>query len=405
MDELSRDARGSLCVEGVPLAEIADRYGTPTYVYSRAAIGGRYREIDAAFGDRPHLVCYAVKANPSFAILRALADLGAGADIVSGGELFRALRAGIQPERMVFSGVGKSRREIAEALAAGVLLFNVESFSELAAIDETARALGKRAPVALRVNPDVDPGTHPYVATGLQTSKFGIRRMANVEVTGISCHIGSQLEALAPFAEAARHVGGLVRELAAAGFGIDHVDLGGGLGIRYDGEAPPSPDAYVGALCDALAGVGGSIIVEPGRSVVGNAGLLLTRAVYTKKADATRFAVVDAGMNDLIRPSLYGSFHAIEHVAAVEREIEITDVVGPICESGDFLAKGRRMPRVVAGDLLAVLGAGAYGFAMASTYNSRPLAAEVMVSEGRHFLVRERGTYEDLVRGESAGFE
>jgi diaminopimelate decarboxylase len=412
VDELRRDASGILCLEGVPLDEIADRYGTPVYAYGRAAIAAAYRDADAAFEGRPHTICYAVKANPNGAVLRALAELGAGADIVSGGELYRALRAGIPPERIVFSGVGKSRREMAEALRAGILMFNVETFTELEALDETARAAGTRAPVALRVNPDVDARTHPYVATGLRSSKFGIRhdrvlegyerarRLPNVDVIGISCHVGSQLVSLGPFTEAARHVGALTRELVSAGFDLRVVDLGGGLGIRYDEETPPAAAEYGRAVSEALGGVDACIVVEPGRSIVGNAGVLLTRALYTKKADDARFAVVDAGMNDLLRPSLYGSFHGIEHVAAIEREAETTDVVGPICETGDFLAKKRTMTRVVAGDLLAVLGAGAYGFAMASTYNSRPLAAEVMVRDGRHRLVRERGTYEDLVRGE-----
>jgi len=410
--DLARGADGGLLFEGASLAEIAARYGTPTYVYGSGAIEASYRAIDGAFGSRPHTVCYSVKANPCLAILCALARLGAGADIVSGGELYRCLRAGVAPSRIVFSGVGKGRAEMAAALRAGILMFNAESFSELKALDEVAREEGRRAPVALRVNPDVDPRTHPYVATGLKTSKFGIRHdrvvegyeraraLENVDVIGISCHIGSQLDSLEPFAESARHVGALASLLAEAGFSVRWIDLGGGLGIRYQDEAPPTAAAYVEALCAALGGLDASLVVEPGRSVVGDAGLLLTRALYTKKADDARFAIVDAGMNDLIRPSLYGSFHAIEHVADVGREEETTDVVGPICESGDFLAKGRRMPRVVAGDLLAVLGAGAYGFAMASTYNSRPLAAEVMVSAGRHCLVRERGTFEDLVRGE-----
>ena len=412
MDEITRDGRGVLRVEGVSFSDLADRYGTPTYVYSRSAIESSYRCVDAAFAGRPHLVCYAVKANPCGAVLDELARLGAGADIVSGGELYRALRAGIPPGRIVFSGVGKSRREMSEAIDAGILMFNIESFSELAALDEVARAAGRRAPVALRVNPDVDARTHPYVATGLKTSKFGIRHdralegyerarsLSNIEVVGISCHIGSQLESTGPFSEAARHVGALAAELVAKGFDLRVVDLGGGLGIRYDDETPPSAASYVEALYGALGRLDVSLVIEPGRSIVGNVGVLLTRTLYTKKADDTRFAIVDAGMNDLIRPSLYGSFHAVEHVGAVERELETTDLVGPVCESGDFLAKKRELPRVVAGDLLAVLGAGAYGFAMASTYNSRPLAAEVMVSEGRHCLVRERGTYEDLVRAE-----
>ena len=414
MCEPLRNADGALCLEGVPLAEIAARYGTPTYVYSRNGVEARFRAIDVALSGRPHTVCYAVKANPAFAVLDLLARLGSGADIVSGGELYRALRAGIPPSKIVFSGVGKSRREMAEALRAGILMFNAESFSGLAALDEVAAAEGIRARVGLRVNPDVDPGAHPYVATGLKTSKFGVRRdrvlegyertrdLAHVEAVGISCHIGSQLASLAPFAEAARHVAALVLELRGAGFDIRHVDLGGGLGIRYGDESPPSADAYGRALCDALGPTEAELIVEPGRSVVGNAGVLLTRALYTKKADEARFAIVDAGMNDLMRPSLYGAFHAVEHVERAAREVETTDVVGPVCESGDFLAKRREMPRVVAGDLLAVLGAGAYGAAMSSTYNSRPLAAEVMVSAGRHCLVRERGTYEDLVRGEAA---
>lgn len=414
MDELTRGPDGGLCLEGVPLAGIAARHGTPAYVYSRAALSARYLEIDAALSGRPHAVCYAVKANPSLAVLDALARLGSGADIVSGGELYRALCAGIPASRIVFSGVGKTRKEMAEALDAGILMFNAESFSELAALDGVAASLGRRAPVSLRINPGVSPGTHPYVATGLRESKFGvageravegyerIRALGHVEAVGISCHIGSQLASTEPFREAAALVASLVRELRGAGFGIRYVDLGGGLGIRYGEESPPTPAAYAAALSGALGDLDAELVVEPGRSVVGNAGVLLTRALYTKRSDDTRFAIVDAGMNDLLRPSLYGAFHAIEHVAAVGREEETTDVVGPVCESGDFLAKRRRMPRVVAGDLLAVLGAGAYGFAMSSTYNSRPLAAEVMVSGGRDWLVRERGAYEDLVRGERA---
>jgi diaminopimelate decarboxylase len=403
---------GALHCEGVPLAQLAERHGTPLYVYSRTAIRERYAQFREAFAGRDHLICFAAKANPSRAILETLAGLGAGADIVSGGELYRAVRAGIPAGKIVYSGVGKSVTELEEALAAGILMFNVESFSELEALGAVAARLGRRPLVSLRVNPDVDPCTHPYVATGLKTSKFGIRfesvlegyrraaSIPGIDVAGVDCHIGSQLSSMGPFLEAVALVRELLATLRDRGFDIRYLDVGGGLGITYGDERPPSPLEYGRAIREALAGERATIVLEPGRSLVGNAGVLLTRVLYTKQAEDRRFAMVDAGMNDLLRPSLYGAFHAVEEVLPGGRDPEVTDVVGPVCESGDFLARGRIMPAVRAGDLLAVMSAGAYGASMASTYNSRPLAAEVMVDGDRHALIRERGTYADLTRGE-----
>jgi len=417
MSGFHRAGDGRLHCEDVPLDHLAERHGTPLYVYSRAAIRERYAQFAEAFAGRDHLICFAAKANPSRAILETLAGLGAGADIVSGGELHRATSAGIRADRIVYSGVGKTTAEMREALAAGILMFNIESFSELEALDRVAGEAGSKARISLRINPDVDPRTHPYVATGLKTSKFGIRfervlegyqraaAMRSVDVAGIACHIGSQLSSMGPFLEAVALLRELLATLRGRGFDVRYLDVGGGLGITYGDERPPSPLEYGRAIRSALEGERATIVVEPGRSMVGNAGVLLTRVLYTKKAEDRRFAMVDAGMNDLLRPSLYGAYHAIEEVAPMGREPEVTDVVGPICESGDFLARERTMPSVRAGDLLAVMSAGAYGASMSSTYNSRPLAAEVMVEGDRHALVRERGAYDDLTRGErSADF-
>jgi diaminopimelate decarboxylase len=403
-----------LFAEEVPLAKIADAVGTPCYVYSLATLQRHYRVFDEAFGEAPHLVCYSVKANSNVAILRAFAREGSGFDIVSGGELYRALAAGADPRKIVFSGIGKTRDEMAYALREGILMFNVESSAELELLDRVAADLGKRAPIALRVNPDVDPKTHPYISTGLKKSKFGIdfrraleayeraRSLAHVDVIGVDCHIGSQLTDVSPFRDALSRVRGLVLELRARGIGLRYLDFGGGLGITYDAENPPSPSDYAGALlADGVDKLGVTLLLEPGRVLVGNAGLLLTRVLYLKETDAKKFVIVDGAMNDLIRPSLYGSYQRIEPVARSSRDSTVVDVVGPVCESGDFLAKDRALPRVEAGELLAVRSAGAYGFVMSSNYNTRPRAAEVLVDGSSYHVVRSRETLADLVRGES----
>lgn len=406
---------GQLACESVSLRALADAAGTPLYVYSRAAALEVFHAYDRAFAGVPHLIAYAVKANGTLALLAALARAGAGADIVSGGELFRALRAGVPPSRILFSGVGKTREEMGEALKAEILMFNVESVSELRALDEVARSLGVRAPVALRVNPDVDPQTHPYIATGLRTAKFGIpiaeapavyaeaAGRPGLEVVGVQMHIGSQLTRTAPFADAVGRLAGLVGELRARGIRPRLVDVGGGLGIRYRDEAPPTPADYAAVMVPALRDLGLTVILEPGRSLVGNAGVLLTRVLYRKETGDKTFVVVDAAMNDLIRPALYGAHHEIRPVdeGRGRAPVETVDVVGPVCESGDFLARDRALPRAEEGDLLAVLSAGAYGFAMASNYNARPRPAEVLVDGDRYTIVRRRETYEDLVAGET----
>jgi diaminopimelate decarboxylase len=404
-----------LCCEATPLELIADAAGTPTYVYSAGAILAAFEAYERALADLPHLVCYAVKANMNLAVLGLLARAGAGADVVSGGELYRALRAGFDPQRIVFAGVGKTREEIRTALKADLLCFNVESRAELAVVDEAARAEGTRARIGIRVNPDIDPQTHPYIATGLRTSKFGVpyreardlfrhaAGLAGIEVVGLHMHIGSQLTRVAPFADALARLAELVDQLGQDGIRLRYLDVGGGLGIRYGDETPPSAADYVRALRPTLARLGLTVLVEPGRSLVGQAGVLLTRVLYRKTSEGRRFVVVDAGMNDLIRPALYNAHHEIRPVAepADEAVPEVVDVVGPVCESGDFLAKERLLPPVAEGALLAVLSAGAYGFAMASNYNARPRAAEVMVHGDRFEVVRARETYEDLIAGES----
>ncbi|HSO06854.1 MAG TPA: diaminopimelate decarboxylase [Pelomicrobium sp.] len=398
---------GVLHAEGVPLPFIAERFGTPCYVYSRAALERAFREFDAAFAAHPHLVCYAVKANSNLAILDLFARLGSGFDIVSGGELKRVVAAGGDPRRVVFSGVGKTEDEIRLALATGILCFNVESEAELERIDRVAGAAGARAPVSLRVNPDVDPKTHPYISTGLKRNKFGVafadalplyRKAAalpHVEVTGIDCHIGSQITELAPFVDAVTKVLELVERLAAEGIALAHIDLGGGLGIRYGDEAPPAAAAYGEALAGLLAGRREKLLLEPGRVLVGNAGVLLTRVEYLKHGEERNFAVVDAAMNDLMRPALYDAYHAIEPVIDGTAAAGVYDVVGPVCETGDFLGHGRELS-VSDGDLLAVRSAGAYGMSMSSNYNTRPRAAEVMVDGLEAHLVRERETVEQL---------
>jgi diaminopimelate decarboxylase len=405
-----------LCCEQVVLRALAGDVGTPAYVYSKAALLESYTAYDRAFAPVPHLICYAVKANSNLGILGTLARAGAGADIVSGGELFRALRAGIPAKKIIFSSVGKTREEMREALKAEILMFNVESLSELRALDEVAREMGVRAPVALRVNPDVDPQTHPYIATGLKTSKFGIpiaqaleayqeaASLEGVEVVGADMHIGSQLTKASPFADAVARLASLVKALRERAIEVRMIDVGGGLGIRYRDDAPPTHREYATVLLPALRELGVTVLLEPGRSIVGNAGILLTRVLYRKNTGDKKFVVVDAGMNDLIRPALYDSYHEIRPVDATRLggPMENVDVVGPVCESGDFLAKDRELAESAEGDLLAVMSAGAYGFVMSSNYNTRPRAVEVLVDGDRYTIVRRRETYEDLVAGETA---
>lgn len=398
---------GQLKLEGLPLTSIAERFGTPTYVYSRAALSSAFKAYQNALQGRPALVCYAVKANSNLGILSVFAKLGAGFDIVSGGELARVLAAGGSPSRVVFSGVGKSRDEMRQALEAGIRCFNVESAAELERLNEVAGGLGRLAPIALRVNPDVDPKTHPYISTGLKSNKFGVafdealtlyRRAASLphlKISGIACHIGSQLLDPAPMAEAAAKVCGLVDQLASEGIRLDHIDLGGGLGICYNDENPPAVADYLAPLLAVFEGRGEELCFEPGRSLVGNAGLLLTRIEYLKPGTEKNFAVVDAAMNDLARPALYDAYHAVVEVAARATQSQRYDVVGPICESGDFLARERDLA-VSEGDLLAILSAGAYGMTMSSNYNTRGRAAEVMVDGDTAHLIRERESIESL---------
>ena len=403
---------GRLFAEEVDLSAVAEAYGTPCYVYSRATIERHWRAFDQALAGRDHLVCYAVKANSNLAVLNLMARLGSGFDIVSVGELERVLRAGGDPAKVVFSGVGKRADEMRRALEVGIRCFNVESEAELERLNEVAGEAGKVAPISLRVNPDVDAQTHPYISTGLKENKFGVdvedalrvyRRaaaMEHVEIHGIDCHIGSQLTSVTPFVDALARVIALVERLEAEGITIRHLDLGGGLGIRYRDEQPPEPAEQALALMEALGDRPYEILVEPGRAIVGNAGLLLTRVEYLKHTDHKNFAVIDAAMNDLMRPTLYGAWQAIEPVAPREGERRDYDLVGPICETGDFLGKERRLS-LQQGDLLAVRSAGAYGFTMASNYNTRPRVAEVMVDGAEHHLIRRREKIDELMAGES----
>jgi diaminopimelate decarboxylase len=407
---------GLLHAENIPLERLAERYGTPLYVYSTATLTRHWKVLHRSLAGIRHVVCYAVKANSSLAVLSLFARLGSGFDIVSGGELYRVVKAGGDPRKVVFSGVGKRDDEIAFALEAGVKVLNVESAPELARVSVVARRLGKKAPIALRVNPDVDPKTHPYISTGLRENKFGVsveeaRRLyalaakdAALEVKGIACHIGSQITSVQPFLDAIARVLALAKDLGREGIRLGHLDVGGGLGITYKDEAPPHPDEYGAAIRKAVARFPGEVLLEPGRVLVGNAGVLATRVLYVKRSGRKTFVVVDAAMNDLVRPSLYEAHHEIERAgppAEGAREI-VADVVGPVCESSDFLARRRRMPEPSAGDLLVVRSAGAYGFAMSSNYNARPRAAEVLVDGDRALLARRRETYADLVRGETA---
>jgi diaminopimelate decarboxylase len=401
-----------LYAEAVPLAAIAERFGTPCYVYSRAAIEDAYRAFTAPLAGIPHLVCYAMKANSNLAVLNLLARLGCGFDIVSGGELARVRAAGGDPAKVVFSGVGKTAAEMEAGLRAGIRCFNVESAAELAALDEVAGRLGMRAPVSLRVNPDVDPRTHPYIATGLKESKFGIafaeapalyRRaagLAHVAVRGIGCHIGSQVTDLAVYIETAEKMMDLVDRIEGEGIALAHVDLGGGLGIRYRDETAIDPGEYGRAVRRVLGGRPHELLFEPGRFLVGAAGLLLTRVTYLKPGADRDFAIVDAAMNDLIRPALYRAWHPVESVRPCEGAARRWQIVGPVCESGDFLAHDRELA-LAAGDLIAIGAAGAYGFVMSSNYNSRPRACEVIVDADRMHLVRARESIANLFAGES----
>ncbi|HET8760294.1 MAG TPA: diaminopimelate decarboxylase [Nitrospiria bacterium] len=407
------DIDGQLYCEQVPVAKIAKAVGTPCYIYSHQTLTRHFQAVDGAFASIPHVTAFAMKANSNLAILRLFASLGGGADIVSGGELYRALKAGVPRNKIVFAGVGKTREEIAEALKAKILSFNVESAQELATIDEVARKLKTRARISLRVNPHIDPKTHPYISTGLKKSKFGIgidqaldhykqaSTLKGIEIVGVHHHIGSQLTQVQPFVEALARVLELVDALRTQGVVIRSLDMGGGLGIPYKDETPPSPRDLANAVLPLLRGRDLTLIMEPGRVLVGNAGILVTKVLYTKEGAEKNFVVVDAGMNDLLRPSLYEAYHEIRPVRRAQRSPRVVDVVGPICESGDFLAQDRELPSVEPGELLAVMSAGAYGFSMASRYNSRPLIPEVMVKGNRFVVIRERETYRDLVRGET----
>ena len=405
---------GALHCEDVAIEALAEQVGTPFYLYSHATLTRHYQAFDQAFEGIEHLVCFSAKANSSQAILRLLANLGAGLDIVSGGELYRGLKAGFDPSVIVYSGVGKTAPEIDSALEQGIFMLNVESRQELDLINARAGRLGCRAPVAVRVNPDVDPQTHPYISTGLKKNKFGLspetalevyrdaRRMPHVQIIGIDCHIGSQITAAAPFRDALSRLRGLVDLLAREKIDIRVVDMGGGLGITYQNEQPPHPVDYGDAIREGLEGLDVRLVLEPGRVIVGNAGVLVTRVLYRKEGEQKRFMVVDAGMNDLIRPSLYDAVHAIWPVCeASDQGLIKADVVGPICETGDFLSRDRDVPDAAPGDLLAIMSAGAYGFTMASNYCSRRRVPEVMVSKDDYHIIRERQTYDDLMAGES----
>jgi diaminopimelate decarboxylase len=401
-----------LFAEDVAVSDLAERLGTPLYIYSARTLRRHFRVLSDAFKGIDSLVCFAMKALSNLSVLKLFADMGAGFDIVSVGELMRCLKAGADPRKIVFSGVGKTDEEIEAALKARILMINVESRPELHRISEIARRMGVNAPVSLRVNPDLDPGTHPHISTGHRDSKFGIplsqvdeyyaeaRTLPNLELAGLSTHIGSQITETAPFTEEGEKVAEIVKRLRASGIALKYLDLGGGLGIPYQ-EEPPPPSEYAAALMRPLHGIGLKIIIEPGRVLVGNAGILVTKVLYVKETDVKRFTVVDGAMNDLIRPVLYEAHHEISSVVRRdERRMITVDVVGPVCESGDFFARERDLPAAYAGDLLAIMSAGAYGFVMSSNYNSRPRAAEVIVNGEEYHVVRERETFEDLIRGE-----
>ena len=403
-----------LYCEDVPVQKIAAEIGTPFYLYSHATLTRHFKAFSEAFAGMQKLICFSAKANTNLAILKLFATAGGGLDIVSGGELFRGMQAGFAPDRIVYSGVGKRIDEIDYALKSDILMFNLESLDELKLISQRAVQLNRRARIAIRVNPDVDPKTHPYISTGLKKNKFGIDTAAalegyrlagsleNIEVIGIDCHIGSQITEAGPFEDALKSIKTLVLQLKSdLGIQIQYIDMGGGLGITYADETPPSLKEYATAFLKNLEGMGLTLILEPGRVLVGNAGILVTRVLYKKAGEGKNFIIVDAGMNDLMRPTLYNAFHAIEPIVRTQTPLTVADVVGPICESGDFLGVDRNLTEASADDLLAVMSTGAYGFVMSSNYCSRPRVAEVMVKNHQYHVVKERETYPDLVKGES----
>jgi diaminopimelate decarboxylase len=407
-----------LYCESVAIADIAKAVGTPFYLYSSATLAHHFNTFDKSFAELSHLTCFAVKSCSNLAILRLFSTLGGGADIVSGGELYRSLKAGIDPRRIVYSGVGKTEEELRYGLVSGILMFNVESEQELEKLQQVAQEQDLVAPVSFRVNPDVDPKTHAYISTGLAKNKFGIpieqaekvylraKEMSHIKILGVSCHIGSQLTEISPFTETLHKVKQFVSRLETHGISIEYLDLGGGLGVRYQDEKPPHPQEYARALKEEMEGLRCTLILEPGRVIVSNAGILVSQVLYTKRTGSKNFIIVDAAMNDLARPSLYDAHHDILPVIrqsgqAVNENLEIADVVGPICESGDFLAKDRELPILGQGDLMAVMSSGAYGFTMSSNYNSRPRAAEVLVKDDQFYVIRERENYETLIRDEN----
>ncbi len=405
---------GELYCEQVPVSRIAKELGTPCYVYSHATLVRHFKAYDNAFKNIPHIVAFAMKANSNLAILRLMAKEGSGADIVSGGELFRALKAGIPASKIIFAGVGKSAEEIRDALKADILMFNIESSAEIHALNEVAASVGKKARIALRINPDVDPKTHPYISTGMKKSKFGIAAdraleeykmassLSHIDIVGVHAHIGSQLTDVTPFVDSLKKVVALIDTLKGQGIHIRYLNIGGGLGITYDAEKPPLPQDLADAISPLVKDLGLTLVMEPGRVIVGNAGILVTKALYRKEGEAKTFVIVDAAMNDLIRPSLYGAYHEIRPLdeAAARRDKQQVDIVGPVCESGDFLAKDRLLATIQPGELLAVMSAGAYGFVMASNYNSRPRVPEALIKDGEIHVIRARETYDDLIKGE-----
>lgn len=407
-----RYKRKRLYCEDISLKKVAEKIGTPFYCYSYATLERHFRRFDQACQGFPHLICFAMKSNSNQAIMRALIKMGAGIDLVSGGELYRALKAGADPKKIIFSGVGKSEEEFRQALQAKILMVNVESEEELLFLQKVAKAMGQKARVALRVNPNIDPKTHPYISTGLRKNKFGIpieramglykrmQTLSHIETVGLSCHIGSQITTLSPFKECIKKMSLLLQRLRRAGHPIRYLDLGGGLGIPYRGEKIPDITDYINVLQKDLKATHCTILFEPGRVIMGNAGVLVTKTLYNKKQGAKRFVIVDAAMNDLMRPALYGSFHEILAEKKSLKRLVRCDMVGPVCESGDFFAKNRSLPALEAGDLAVIMSAGAYGFSMASHYNSRPKVAEVMVKGGKAYIVRQRESYRDLIKGE-----
>ncbi|MFZ5996465.1 MAG: diaminopimelate decarboxylase [Nitrospirota bacterium] len=403
---------GELYAEDVPVREIAAKVGTPVYIYSFNTLVRHFKAYEEAFNGFPHITCFALKANSNTAVLKLFSKMGGGADVVSGGELFRALKSGIPAKKIVYAGVGKTEEEIKYALKSKILMFNVESEDELRVIDRIAGKMKVKAPVALRINPDIDPMTHPYISTGLKKHKFGLpienaleyyklaQGLKNITIVGIHKHIGSQLTKVSPFVDALKRILSLIDDLTKQGIEINYLDIGGGLGITYYDETPPIPSQLAKSILPLVKGRKVTLILEPGRSIVGNAGILVTKVLYLKKGEDKDFIIVDAGMNDLIRPSIYNAYHHIQPVLKNRKDTIFGDVVGPICESGDFLAKDREIQSVQQGEFLAVMSAGAYGFTMASNYNSRPRAEEVLVKGKKYATIRKRETYNDLIRGE-----